>query len=241
MPSASRADRAARARRLSPAGSRPKKPRSTRSCSPGTCSAGTARGCFADAREPPPAGFRRRYDPLVARRAAREPIAYITGHREFWGLDFEVTPDVLIPRPETELIVEEAIALSATGSRGLIIDVGTGSGCLAIALALEFPDAELIATDVSARGADGRATQRRSARRRPSHRVRADGPDAAVFRDRPDRLEPALRAARGRASLSPEVRGYEPRRAVRRAGRSRGVSAAACRKRVARDSRRGRA
>ena len=55
-------------------------------------------------------GFDESYDPLVARRAAREPVAYITGHREFWGLDFEVTPDVLIPRPETELIVEEAIA-----------------------------------------------------------------------------------------------------------------------------------
>ena len=69
--------------------------------------------------------------PLVARRAAREPVAYITGHREFWGLDFEVTPDVLIPRPETELIVEEAIAaFAANGRPDGSVDVGTGSGCL---------------------------------------------------------------------------------------------------------------
>ena len=80
-------------------------------------------------------------DALVARRAAREPLAYIVGHREFWGLDFEVTPDVLIPRPETELIVEEALApLPRRPPPVAIVDVGTGSGCLAVALALEWPD-----------------------------------------------------------------------------------------------------
>ena len=103
-------------------------------------------------RDPLPDHFDIAYAPLVARRARREPVAYIVGHREFWGLDFEVTHDVLIPRPETELLIEEAKAY-AEGGRPFerIIDVGTGSGCIAIALALEFPSAQVIATDMSSR------------------------------------------------------------------------------------------
>jgi release factor glutamine methyltransferase len=101
-------------------------------------------------REPAPAAFEQRLAPLIARRAAREPVAYITGHREFWGLDFEVTPDVLIPRPETELIVEEAVRYAhETHPPRVIVDIGTGSGCIAIALAHEFPSARVIATDLS--------------------------------------------------------------------------------------------
>ena len=97
-----------------------------------------------------PAGFADAYRALVERRCRREPVAYILGEREFWGRPFEVTPDVLIPRPETELIVEEALALFPAGrTPALIVDVGTGSGCLAVALALEFPDAWVIATDIS--------------------------------------------------------------------------------------------
>lgn len=102
------------------------------------------------ARDPIPSAFGRLYQTLVARRAGREPIAYIVGHREFWGLEFEVTQAVLIPRPETELIVEEALSAipSRDGARR-IVDVGTGSGCLAVALAVEFPPAAVVATDVS--------------------------------------------------------------------------------------------
>ena len=112
-------------------------------------------------RDPLPAvsadSFDARFDALIARRAEREPVAYIIGHREFWGLEFEVTRDVLIPRPETELIVEEALALdrgAGPGEAGLgdspvIVDVGTGSGCLAVALAHELPRARVIAIDVS--------------------------------------------------------------------------------------------
>src|ERR1019366_5724204 len=66
---------------------------------------------FAAGQEPEPDGFGARYDVLIARRAAREPVAYITGRQEFWNLDFEVSPAVLIPRPSTELIVEAAIEL----------------------------------------------------------------------------------------------------------------------------------
>jgi len=102
------------------------------------------------ARDPIPSAFGRLYQTLVDRRAAREPLAYIVGHREFWGLEFEVTPAVLIPRPETELIVEEALsAIPSRDAARLIVDVGTGSGCLAVALAIEFPPAALVATDAS--------------------------------------------------------------------------------------------
>ena len=102
----------------------------------------------------PPATFPAEYATLVARRARREPVSIITGHREFWGLDFDVTPAVLTPRPETELIIEEALALleedvGLADAPWRIVDVGTGSGCLAVALACELPGARISATDVS--------------------------------------------------------------------------------------------
>ncbi len=100
--------------------------------------------------DPAPAGGLGRFTSLVARRATHEPVAYILGRREFFGRDFEVTPAVLIPRPETELIVELALARVPDRQAPLaIVDVGTGSGCLAITLALEFPRARVVATDVS--------------------------------------------------------------------------------------------
>jgi len=92
--------------------------------------------------------FAARFAPLIARRARHEPVAYITGEREFYGRVFHVTPDVLVPRPETELIVDLALGISPGPS--VIVDVGTGSGCLAITLALERPSARVIATDISA-------------------------------------------------------------------------------------------
>jgi release factor glutamine methyltransferase len=104
----------------------------------------------------------KRFLSLVARRAAGEPTQYLTGQQEFWGLAFEVTPAVLIPRPETEHVVE--VALERLGPRGRkikmdtgepnellrVADVGTGSGCLAVALARELPRATICATDISA-------------------------------------------------------------------------------------------
>jgi release factor glutamine methyltransferase len=105
----------------------------------------------ADGRDPMPADVDREYSALIERRATREPVAFIIGRREFWGLDFDVSPDVLIPRPETELIVEAACdRLSRRDAVRTIVDVGTGSGCLAIALAREFPDARVLAIDISA-------------------------------------------------------------------------------------------
>ncbi len=87
---------------------------------------------------------------LIERRAAGEPLQYLTGHQEFFKLDFEVTPDVLIPRPETELVVEIALELLKGNLDPFIADIGTGSGCIAISLLHERSDAQAIATDISA-------------------------------------------------------------------------------------------
>jgi release factor glutamine methyltransferase len=86
---------------------------------------------------------------LIERRAAGEPLQYITGHQEFFKLDFEVTPDVLIPRPETELIVETALELLRDDPQPYFADIGTGSGCIAISVLHELPQARAIATDIS--------------------------------------------------------------------------------------------
>jgi len=90
-----------------------------------------------------------RISALVTRRADGEPVAYLVGQREFYGRDFAVTPDVLIPRPETELLVELAIAKVGAGGTARILDLGAGSGCVAVTLALELPGARVTAVDVS--------------------------------------------------------------------------------------------
>src|SRR2546430_12706135 len=102
-----------------------------------------------------------RYFELIARRASGEPTQHLTGKQEFWGLEFEVTPDVLIPRPETEHLIEVALdrlalrdlrtklAQNMSGEGLLIADIGTGSGCIAIALAKELSSAKFYALDIS--------------------------------------------------------------------------------------------
>jgi release factor glutamine methyltransferase len=91
-----------------------------------------------------------RYQGVVAQRSSGEPSQYITGHQEFWGLDFVVTPAVLIPRPETEHLVETVLDFAREVERPKIVDVGTGSGCIALALANELQRAEVFAVDLSA-------------------------------------------------------------------------------------------
>ena len=86
---------------------------------------------------------------LVERRAQREPLQYITRYQEFFKLKFEVTPDVLIPRPETEIIVETACELLRAEARPLVADIGTGSGCIAISMLKELSEAHSVATDIS--------------------------------------------------------------------------------------------
>jgi release factor glutamine methyltransferase len=90
-----------------------------------------------------------RYEEALAERARGVPAQYITGHQEFWGLDFVVSPAVLIPRPETEHLVESAIEIARDMKHPLIIDVGTGSGCIALALQNDLPNAEVHAGDLS--------------------------------------------------------------------------------------------
>ena len=117
-------------------------------------------------REPLPDRLEPQFSEWVERRAHFEPTAYIVGEREFWGLDFAVTPAVLIPRPETELIVDEATALIRrrfVSESPRIADIGTGSGCIAVAVAHENPSSTLLlATDVSR---EALAVARQNARR----------------------------------------------------------------------------
>jgi release factor glutamine methyltransferase len=113
---------------------------------------------LADRQSPRPDGLEPQLSEWIARRERHEPTAYIVGVREFWGLDFEATPAVLIPRPETEFLVEEALALVRAGRLGIrvasgslrVADIGTGSGCVAVALATELRDCRVVASDISA-------------------------------------------------------------------------------------------
>jgi release factor glutamine methyltransferase len=110
------------------------------------------------AHEPVPDDAVARFEALRVRRAAGEPVAYLLGRREFWSLEFEVGPAVLVPRPETELLVERALALIAAPAAS-VVDLGTGSGAIAIALATERPAWRVVATDASA---DALAVARRN-------------------------------------------------------------------------------
>ena len=114
------------------------------------------------AHENEPPDFASTFAGLISRRAEREPVAQIVGVREFWERDFEVTADVLIPRPETEIIIEEALAFAREQTCARVMDVGTGSGCLAVTIACELADVHIVATDVSAAAL---AVARRNARR----------------------------------------------------------------------------
>jgi release factor glutamine methyltransferase len=161
--------------------------------------------------EPPPAAFPATYDAAIERRARREPVAYITGVQEFWGRDFAVSPAVLIPRPETELIIEEAMSMAFA----TVADIGTGSGCLAVTIAAEFRRARVVATDISA---PALAVARANAER---HNVG----DRVEFRETRylDGIEgpfdlivsnPPYITDEEYEGLAPEVRSFEPRTAL---------------------------
>jgi release factor glutamine methyltransferase len=157
-----------------------------------------------------PAGFAIRYGALVARRAAREPMAYILGRQEFWDLSVLVEPSVLIPRPESEHLVEAALELSGD-HHGRAADVCTGSGCLALALARERPRLTIVATDISA---EGLAVARRNAARHGlADRIAFVRTDLLAGLAGPFDLvlsNPPYVPRREREALPPEVGLYEP-------------------------------
>ncbi len=182
---------------------------------------------LASLADPPPPDFHPAYATLVARRERREPAAYIVGRREFWNRSFEVGPGVLVPRPETELIVEEALARLAgrvassfgeppSARRPIeVADVGTGSGCLAVTLALELPLARVVATDTSPRALD---TARRNATR---HEVadRIEFVRTDLLADVDTRFDmivsnPPYVPEPEMGQLPPEVREWEPAEAL---------------------------
>jgi release factor glutamine methyltransferase len=156
----------------------------------------------------------------LVRRCAREPLAYIIGEQEFWSLSFQVTPAVLIPRPETELLVEAALGVAAAAAkpfRGPLLDVGTGSGAIAVALAKELPEAIIYAVDRSP--AALMVAQGNAIRHGVVDRVRLLASDLL------DGLRPGLMfplvvsnppyvAHDILAGLQPEVRDFEPRLAL---------------------------
>ena len=117
---------------------------------------------LANLREPTPDELEPRFSEWIARRERREPTAYILGTREFWGREFLVTPAVLVPRPETEFIVEEALPLVHDIAVPRIADIGTGSGILAVTLAAELPAADVVGHRSVRRRAEGRARRTQS-------------------------------------------------------------------------------
>jgi release factor glutamine methyltransferase len=178
-----------------------------------------------------PAGFAGVFEALVRRREQREPTGYIVGHREFWNLDIEVRSGVLIPRPETEFLVEEALSrLSPEGTgrvgvpepsakppsaRVRIADVGTGSGCIAVAIARWLPSADVVGMDASDQALA--VARLNVVRHDVSDRVQflktdllagVAGPFDAVVSN------PPYVPASDIASLQPEVRDYEPLQAL---------------------------
>jgi release factor glutamine methyltransferase len=157
------------------------------------------------------------YDALIQRRAANEPIQYITGEQEFYGLALRVTPAVLIPRPETELLVEAVLTEVKQGglkSALRILDVGTGSGAIAIALAHNLPSAQITAVDLSGTALEVAVVN--TARHQLMDRIQfiesdlleglaSDGLPFDVIVSNPPYVP-----ANDRASLHPQVRDYEP-------------------------------
>ncbi|MGE5595245.1 MAG: peptide chain release factor N(5)-glutamine methyltransferase [Hyphomicrobiales bacterium] len=160
---------------------------------------------FTDPELPGPA--QTRLMELLARRLAREPAAYIAGAREFYGLEFEMTPDVLVPRPETELLVEIGIA-EAKRPETFVVDVGTGSGCIATAVAVHAPGAFVAATDVSV--AALQVARRNAARHGATVRFAAGDLAACIGRADVVLANLPYIPSGEVAELEPEVRFWEP-------------------------------
>ena len=144
------------------------------------------------------------------------PLAYLTGVKEFWSIPFNVTPSVLVPRPETEVLVEKVLELSTRESES-ILDVGTGSGCIAVALAKELPRAHIEAVDISERAL--RVARRNAALHKAKHVHFHKSDLFSAFRGTGVRFDfvvsnPPYISRGDWDGLPPEVRDFEPRRAL---------------------------
>ncbi len=150
---------------------------------------------------------------FIKRRANREPSQYITGHREFWSLDFEVNPDVLIPRPETEILVEKAINCIRERSYRSMIDIGTGSGIIAVSIAHEIDEIDIVATDISP---GALFVARKNARKHNVlHKIRFAAMDLFQAIKKAELFDvivsnPPYVATEDYNRLEPEIRVYEP-------------------------------
>lgn len=167
-----------------------------------------------------------RYEAALAERGRGVPAQYITGHQEFWGMDFIVTPAVLIPRPETEHVIETVLDLTRRervgGKEGpphlgqlRIADIGTGSGCIALALAKELPDAEIHATDISSAALE--IARANAARHQLENRVHFHQTDLLEGLDSPFDVvvsNPPYVGESEEDQVQLEVRKFEPRNAV---------------------------
>ena len=169
--------------------------------------------------DPTPEGFEQAFNALIERRARREPAAYICGRQEFWSRDFEVGPGVLIPRPETELIVEELLNLLPVDAPALprrVADIGTGSGCIAISVAAERPHVHVVATDISR---EALAVARRNAER-IGVATRIEFFECAYLSGTAGAFDfilanPPYISESEYQDLAPEVREYEPETALK--------------------------
>jgi release factor glutamine methyltransferase len=154
----------------------------------------------------------RRFQEILQRRAKREPLQYITGRQEFYGLDFEVTPDVLIPRPETELIVENAIEILRNNQNGFFCEVGVGSGCISVAILHEIKQARAVGLDISKEALE--VARKNAVRHLVLEQLELKVSD--VFTELKDEKfnlivsNPPYIPSEDIAGLQPEVRGFEP-------------------------------
>jgi release factor glutamine methyltransferase len=154
---------------------------------------------------------------LVRRRAQSEPVAYLVGHREFFGLDFRVTPAVLIPRPDTETLVVELLDVAKPLAAPRILDIGTGSGCIAIAAAVNLPNAQITATDAS--DAALAVARENAASHKITERIRFLSGDLFRVLEPNERFDivasnPPYIADHEKETLQNDVRKYEPHEAL---------------------------
>lgn len=155
------------------------------------------------------------YHSAVSRRAAREPLQYITGTQEFFGMEFDVTPEVLIPRPETEMVVEAAIQLLSTGD--VFCEVGSGSGCIAVAILKNRAEVSGVALDVSPAALE--VTKRNAAKHDVLGRLQTLRSDVFAALDPGERFEmivsnPPYVPVKDLGGLQAEVRDFEPKVAL---------------------------